>query len=285
MAVIVPRHEFPTANAARGVEVLSEGTKEEIADLEESPDFDSALDAALTEAQTRCVLDPTANELETWEAYVAAMQIGSAMFASATATEDTVQCRVAHKTRTIPATGVQYYTDAGNWITSFWLAIICREQARMTQLCNVPIAVLRESGAVFDEYIYSWVDTLQAYWLERPELGDKLVAAMEGTDPEVLQVADRELILKILYPPINLFYRFLRQDHEQFNSELAKALQWHKEYWTKDEERATSSEGLVALGPLAIACLAYDAGVPIEVESEYLPKHLLRRSWLGEFET
>lgn len=42
-----------------------------------------------------------------------------------------------------------------------------------------------------------------------------------------------------------------------------------------------SSEGLVSLGPLAIACLARDAGFPIEVESEYLPKALLDFAWTG----
>lgn len=35
----------------------------------------------------------------------------------------------------------------------------------------------------------------------------------------------------------------------------------------------------------AVACLACDAGFPIEVESEYLPIRLLDRSWLGEFDT
>ncbi|WSJ96281.1 immunity 49 family protein [Streptomyces sp. NBC_01320] len=28
-----------------------------------------------------------------------------------------------------------------------------------------------------------------------------------------------------------------------------------------------------------------DAGIPIEVESEYLPKALLQRSWIGEYDT
>ncbi|MFF3148306.1 Imm49 family immunity protein, partial [Streptomyces sp. NPDC057927] len=55
-------------------------------------------------------------------------------------------------------------------------------------------------------------------------------------------------------------------------------------YWTADEERE-SLTGDVAIAPLAIACLAFDAGRPIEVESEYLPENLLDRSWLGEFET
>lgn len=37
-----------------------------------------------------------------------------------------------------------------------------------------------------------------------------------------------------------------------------------------------------ALGPLAIACMARDAGMPIEVQSEYLPKELLEFGWVGE---
>ncbi|MFI9274594.1 immunity 49 family protein [Kitasatospora sp. NPDC052896] len=286
MAVTVVRHEFPTANAERGLARLSEDTGEEIDDLEDSPrGFNLALDSALTTAKAHCLLDPTANKFETWQACVSAMQVGSALFASATATEGTVQCRIAGRTRTIQATGPQYYAGPAQWITSFWLAVICREQGRMTELANVPLDLLRESGAVVDDYIYAWVDTLQTYWSEGPELVEKLAAAMDGTDPEVLRVADRELVLKQLYPPINLFYRFLRQDHERFNVELANALQWHQEYWTRDAERSRSLAGAVALGPLAVACLAYDAGFPIEVESEYLPQHLLKRSWLGEFET
>jgi hypothetical protein len=40
-----------------------------------------------------------------------------------------------------------------------------------------------------------------------------------------------------------------------------------------------------SLAPLAIACIAHDAGIPIEVESEYLPATLLGRNWCGQFPT
>jgi hypothetical protein len=77
----------------------------------------------------------------------------------------------------------------------------------------------------------------------------------------------------------------LREDHEKFNEALVDALRWHREYWTADDGRAINSDGLVAFGPLAIACLAHDKGFPIEVESEYLPKALLKFSWRGEIDT
>jgi hypothetical protein len=263
-----------------------ERTLKQIGDLEEYPDsFGLTLSSALSTAQLHCLYDPTANKSETWEAWVAAMQVGSALFASATAPEGTsVECMIAHKKRTIPACGVQHFANAGTWLEAFWLAVICRDQARMTQLCNVPIELLRASGAVFEEYIYDWVDALQAYWLERPGLGEKLIAAFDGTDPDTLRFVDRAMMLKVLYPPLNLFFRFIGQDPDKFNEALVQAVELHKEYWTADEERE-SLTGDVALAPLAIACLAFDAGRPVEVESEYLPENLLDRSWLGEFET
>ncbi|MFI9614317.1 immunity 49 family protein [Streptomyces sp. NPDC052023] len=259
-----------------------------IEELAEWPDgIGMTFSSALSTAKSQCRNDPTAEFLETWEAWTTAMQVGSALFASATAPEgSTVECMIAHKVRTIPAVGIRHFVDAGTWLDAFWLAVICRDEARLTQLCQVPIETLRASDAVFEEYIYDWVDALQTYWLERPGLGEKLTAAFDKTDPDRLRYVDRELMLKVLYPPINMFFRFISRDPEKFNEALVQAVQLHKEYWTADvEERQETSDGDVALAPLALACLAYDAGRPIEVDSEYLPEHLLKRSWLGEFPT
>ncbi|MCQ9135450.1 immunity 49 family protein [Streptomyces hilarionis] len=266
---------------------INEDTLEDVQQLEQYPQsFGLTFSAALAGATVQTLNDPTAKMLETWEAWVMAMQVGSALFASATAPEgSTVECVIAHEVRTIPAVGPTHFTDAGTWLDAFWLAVVCRDQARMTALCQVPIETLRASGAVFEEYIYHWVDALQTYWLERPGLGDKLVAAFDGTDPDRLRVADRELMLKVLFPPLNLFHRFVAQDPVKFNEALVRALELHKDYWTADPEREESGDGDIPLAVLAITCLAYDAGRPIDVESEYLPEHLLKRSWLGEFPT
>ncbi|MFJ3302510.1 immunity 49 family protein [Streptomyces sp. NPDC086549] len=278
-------HSHPDPEALR--QELNSDTLEEIQGLEEHPDgFGLVFSSALHTAKLQCLNDPTAAMLETWEAWTTAMQVGSALFASVTASPgSTVPCMIAHEVRSIPAVGVTHFADAGTWLEAFWLAVICRDQARMTQLCQVPIETLRASGAVFEEYIYDWVDVLQTYWLEQPGLGEKLVAAFDGTDPDRLRFIDREMMLKVLYPPINLFYRFIGQDPVKFNAALVQTLTLHKEYWTADSEREESGDGDIPLAALAITCLAYDAGRPVEVESEYLPEHLLKRSWLGEFPT
>lgn len=54
---------------------------------------------------------------------------------------------------------------------------------------------------------------------------------------------------------------------------------------SRDEERARDSDGLIALGPLAIACLARDSGFTTHVESGYLPKYLLDSGRHGEIPT
>ncbi|MFD7016324.1 immunity 49 family protein [Streptomyces sp. NPDC059928] len=277
----------PGDGSAERLAQIDADTLAEIDDLGEYPDsFGLTFSKALTTARVHALHDPTANAVESWEAWVAAMQTGSALFAAVTAPEgSTVECLIAHKPRTIPAIPPAHFSDAGTWLEAFWLAVICRDQNRMNQLTAVPVELLRASGAEFEEYIYPWVEAVQAYWMQRPELGEKLVAAFDGTSPDALRFVDRELMLKILYPPLNVFYRFITGDEEKFSAALTQAVELHHEYWTADEERREDLDGAVALAPLALACLAHDAGMPITVESEYLPENLLDRSWVGEFPT
>ncbi|WP_181725717.1 immunity 49 family protein [Nocardia gipuzkoensis] len=81
---------------------------------------------------------------------------------------ETVEYRIEQEKRTILVAGPSHYGDSGNWLTAFWLAIVCRDQDRMTRLAEVPRHVLRSAEVRFDEYVYRWGDALQAYRLERP---------------------------------------------------------------------------------------------------------------------
>jgi hypothetical protein len=284
----IDRHEFRTDNAAELIAPVVKSTADVLEHLETSEDDRyEALSTTLTLAKWRCLTDPTAGSFPTWEAWVTAMQVGNGLFASATATEGPVPCRIGSRgeVKQLPASGPQDYLHAGNWLTSFYLAVICRENDRVNQLAQVPLSFLRDSGAEFDEYLYAWVETLQNLWFGRQATWDTLVTAVNGTDPQNARIASPELMLKILYPPLELFRHYLRREPEPFNAALADALTWHKEYWTANEARSLSSEGLVALGPLAIACMAHDADMAIEVESEYIPRALLKRSWVGEYDT
>ncbi|MFJ3879142.1 immunity 49 family protein [Streptomyces sp. NPDC090077] len=285
MLTRVPRHAFISDNVAEAMAPIIKSAEEALAGLGTSEDDrHDALMLTLVTAKWHCLADPIATRFTTWEAWILAMQTGSALFTAGQATEGPVRCRIGvnDEERDLPTTGSQEYLHAANWLTSYCLAAICREGERMNRLAQVPLPFLRASGAEFDEYIYSWVETLQNHRFGRQGTWDTLVRAAEGTDPAQVQIASPELMLKILYPPIDLFHRYATRDEERFNEVLAEALTWHKEYWTANEARARSGEGLVALGPLAIACMARDAGMTIKVESEYLPKALLEFAWVGE---
>ncbi|OKJ76195.1 immunity 49 family protein [Streptomyces sp. CB02460] len=285
MTVVIARHDLRRGAEAESLaNRLSERLVRDIDKLEASTALiDLTYRSALLAFRAHCAINPRASKVETWEATVNAMQVSSALFAASAVNEGTVECRINRKLRTIPAAGPMAMADAGNWLSAFWLAVICRDQERMTQLSEIPLERLRSPEGQYDEYIYHWVDTLQSWWLRRPDLADKLIATIEASDPSVAQIAPRDLMDGILYPPINLFYHYVRQDRDGFTPALADALKLHKAYWTLTEERTADINGSVALGPLAIACLAYDADFPLDVESEYLPQHLLQRSWVGEF--
>ncbi|GGW82856.1 immunity 49 family protein [Streptomyces lomondensis] len=288
MVTRIPRHDFRTGDVAEAIAPIVKSAEEVLDELETS-EFDrfDALDYTLTVAKWRCLTDPTAETFATWEAWVTAMQVGCALFDAGMATQGPVTCRIGvdGEVKSLPATGPQEYLHAGNWLTTYYLAAICRENDRLNRLAQVPVSFLRASGVEFDEYIYAWVETLQHAWFRRREMWDTLVTAVNGTAPDAVRIADQELMLKILYPPLELFHRYQRQDAAQFNVALVDALTWHKEYWTADKTRSLNGDGLVALGPLAIACMAHDAGIPIEVESEYLPKELVQFGWVGEVDT
>lgn len=107
MVLIIPRHPFPTGNAEEGLAVLQENAQELIDGLEAgSANLGDALGTTLTLAEAHCLMDPRAAIFPTWEAWVNAMQVGSALFAAATTSEERVQCRIAHKDRTLQATPV-----------------------------------------------------------------------------------------------------------------------------------------------------------------------------------
>ncbi|MFI2350421.1 immunity 49 family protein [Streptomyces sp. NPDC019443] len=206
MATSISRHGVPGPDAEQFAERLSERVARRIDELEESTDMiDFDFSTALLTLQAHCVADPEAAKLETWEATVSAMQLGSALFAVTGASEGTVECRINGRMRTVPVIGPQPFADAGNWLSAFWLAVVCRDQARMTQLCEIPLERLRSPEGQYEEFMYHWVDVLQTYWLQRPGLVDKLIAAIEGSNPEVARTVPRDLLQGVLYPPINLF--------------------------------------------------------------------------------
>ncbi|NYH52014.1 hypothetical protein HNR06_001603 [Nocardiopsis arvandica] len=254
----------------------------------------SALSGVYLDAKISLAVDPEAGMLETWEAWVATMQVADALFLASTIPRGTeVECMIDHEVRKLNGIGPRYFTNASNWTTAFFLAVTCRESERVRRLCEIPVELLREAGeskgTEYNEYTYHWIAALQAFVLERPGLVRHLTKAIELSDPDSGAFGG-DALDKLVFPQMNTFRCLLEEDSDGFNKALAQGLQLFKGYYTADEERAKDIKGVVPLGLLAMACWARDKQqhrpeLRLEVESGYLPRYILDGGWVGEFPT
>ncbi|WNF28521.1 immunity 49 family protein [Streptomyces sp. C11-1] len=242
-----------------------------------------AFDAAVAHAHARCADDPDAAELETWEAWVLAMQLGDALFATSVAREGEVACRVGDRVIALPATGPSPHANGRTWLTAFWFALVCREGDRLSRLAHVPLNDLRQADPSQDAYLFHWIETLQTYWLGQSldDVVQKLIATMETSDPKVATRTAPDLLNLIDHQPAALFHRLITRNHGAFAETLTESVTHHDRYWTASPDPRAH----VALGPLALACLAHDGDFPVDATLPRLPKHLISRAWCGEFPT
>ncbi|MFH8470512.1 immunity 49 family protein [Streptomyces sp. NPDC017936] len=273
-----------TAPDVPDVDGLARTVAEATERLTEDPSaFPFALETALAHALARCADDADAAELGTWEAWVTAMQIGSALFATTLVREGTVDCRIGDRVLALPATGPAPHATARAWLDAFCLALVCREAARLRTLAMVPTADLRRAGPDEDDYLFHWIDTLQGYFGDVPvdDVVPRLVATMETSHPQVATRTPADFLNLVDYQPVAVFHRVLTGQQDLFPGVLAEALAHHARYY----DGSSDPRRHVALGPLAMACLAHERGFPVDTASPHLPKHLVLGSWRGEFDT
>ncbi|MEU9115967.1 immunity 49 family protein [Streptomyces sp. NPDC048483] len=260
------------ATRALDVAELTHTTAESIAGLAQDPaTLPDAFAAALALGHARCAADPDADHVDTWDPWAIAVQLGSALFTGAQPQEC---CLGEDLVWQLPATPAEPPADARAWLDAFYLAVVCRQPDRVSRLCQVPLEALRRDDCV-DEYVLQWIDTLQTYWSERPmdDTVEKLITTVKMSEPEVVTRAPKDFVNLIDYQPVALFHRLITRDHDAFAETLAEALAHHEGYWGD----SAAPRAQVALGPLAMASLAYDYGFPLETKQSYLPRYLLNR--------
>lgn len=229
----------------------------------------------------RCVVDPRAGNGDTWDSLCFAADVATAMFVAATTEKGkAVEVPLGGAKVPIKGTGPEYFATARNWLTALHLALITRDEAKIGLLNEVPVEVLRAADIEEPEFHYAVVEMFQRFNRQEPGVHEALNAALKGSKQVVPLL--RDYTSQIAFPQLELFHHLSNAGHEeQFNTALAKALELHKAFWST-EEKLENPLGFVALGPLAIACVARDTGTPIDIESEYLPPHLLTGAWTVE---
>lgn len=204
--IVIDRHHIDKS-LAENADLLVPFVQRLIDLIEKNPTaLNSVTTRSLNEAAYRCISDPTAKRIDTWNSIARAMQTSSAIFLTARKSDGEVEFPVECRIFRTAATGPTVRTDAEAWITALWLAMICRKRDRIDMLCAMPIDLIRASGAQYDPYVYHWIRALQTVWRGEKRGNDQLLAAMRGTDPENVDIASPELVLRILNPPMLMFY-------------------------------------------------------------------------------
>ncbi len=174
--------------------------------------------------------------------------------------------------RLVPAQ-VTSYSSAISWVDAFCLAMACREVHLIDTLITTPVPVLRRSSTRCDEWMYLFIDALQAWQTERPDVTDRIIAAMRATDPAQIRVGSVSAALNLGVPEIDLLW-CLAVDHDRFGEALATAVREHREHWSAPRWRS-DPHGWIAVVPLAMACVAAQRGWAVPVESGYLPSFMI----------
>jgi hypothetical protein len=173
------------------------------------------------------------------------------------------------------------------WRTGFSAACATRHNAALSALNGVTPHVLDLSRnmARGDRYVFDWVPALQTLALRRRDAGAQLAKVLEGTKDDPSRVTSTE-VRRRNAAEIMLAIRLHEGEPGKFNEALEQALLEHRKFWSVSpanprdiDNRPEDPDGFLALGPLGLACLAHDRGIPIEVESPYIPSWIVRRAW------
>jgi hypothetical protein len=161
------------------------------------------------------------------------------------------------------------------WINGFFCAAICREETLLDALCNFDVSLMRRArGVEAEEYVYAWAEVLRAIWTNDERLLSTITLAVDKTDRGTLKFTDERTVLMLSVPLMEMVTRLYSEGRARFDEAMTKALASHREYWG-DPSRAHDARGLLALGPLALACIAHDMGHAAGVRSPYVPSALI----------
>ncbi|WP_433205064.1 immunity 49 family protein [Nocardia sp. CA-107356] len=160
------------------------------------------------------------------------------------------------------------------WRTAFWWSLIARDAAAADRLSRYPVDQLSPKGmGRTDDFQYEWVRILQLAWSQNPGSAVDRVNALDTTTG--LPGAEIRRIIGLLNKPvIAAFAKLAVGDHAGFNDELFQALTQHRKFFDTKKSR-NDIGGFLSIPILGLSCWAHDLGVPIDVESEYIPKNFI----------
>jgi len=169
--------------------------------------------------------------------------------------------------------------NPNRWIDMYFISTIVRDRPSLDVLANFPISLMRKSSTKAGELSYMLVDVIQSYHNRTSDYPDKLVAAM---DAAVAQGDD--WALEIAMGILETFAALTTDIGYDFEEVLIKNLQFQEQYQMRLDEPddLISIETFISFPLLGMACMWYDKGNRLSVETGWLPPYLVEGRWLED---
>ncbi|HHG3197005.1 TPA: immunity 49 family protein [Vibrio parahaemolyticus] len=165
------------------------------------------------------------------------------------------------------------------WLDAYFTSVIVRDKPGMDLLANFPISLMRQSSAKAGELSYMLVDVIQSFHNRTSDYPDKLVAAM---DAAIAQGDD--WALEIAMGILETFAALTTDIGYDFEEVLIKNLQFQEQYQMRLDapKKLISIETFISFPLLGMACMWYDKGHRLSVETGWLPPYLVEGRWLED---
>ena len=165
------------------------------------------------------------------------------------------------------------------WLDAYFTSVIVRDKPSMDLLANFPISLMKQSSTKAGELSYMLVDVIQSYHNRTSDYPDKLVVAM---DAAVAQGDD--WALEIAMGILETLAALTTDIGYDFEAVLVKNLQFQEQYQMRLDEPddLISIETFISFPLLGMACMWYDKGNRLSVETGWLPPYLVEGRWLED---
>lgn len=210
---------------------------------------------------------------EIFQSFFYALQFGLNHFKLASNPNKEREIQVGKTTIKTVGKETRDYIDFGTWMTVFYTAVILRDKKAIDFLTGLENRFMKQGNVSFDDVRIAEVEVYKVLFEDSKYL-EKAIEIYELKEKEFSKTnPSRNWIDNQGTPVIMLCKSVLQKDAFGFNDLLEKALNKHKEYFSK-KDRAADFWGWVSFPLLMICSYAYDNGISITVESDYIPRWL-----------
>jgi hypothetical protein len=170
----------------------------------------------------------------------------------------------------IPSKPIKNFVRLTNWVFAGYLALVLRDKNALQNILHGGIAFFHK-----DFESLTIVEKVRGRFYHAIFEKDSNLALKKLEDYELENEGDAKDFLELIKnPQIGLWKAILHNDNSAAVTSLTFSLECHKKFWGTEKNRQDKN-GWISLPLLAACAYAYDHGMDLNVESDYIPRWIV----------